>query len=61
MSHLPIIADPSHAAGRHDLVPALAKAGLAAGADRLIIEVHPELEKTPSDGKQAMTVEGLRN
>jgi len=44
-SHLPIIVDPSHAAGHWHYVPALSKAAIAAGADGLIIEVHPEPEK----------------
>ncbi len=41
IAHLPVIADPSHAAGHHDLVPALARIGIAAGADGLLVEVHP--------------------
>ncbi|MFH1012471.1 MAG: 3-deoxy-7-phosphoheptulonate synthase, partial [Candidatus Peregrinibacteria bacterium] len=55
--HLPIIADPSHAAGRYDLVPPLAIAGLAAGADGLIIEVHNNPDKALCDGKQSLTFE----
>ncbi len=54
-THLPVIADPSHAAGRSDLVPALAKAGLMAGADGLIVEVHPRPENVHSDGAQALS------
>jgi 3-deoxy-7-phosphoheptulonate synthase len=53
-SHLPIIADPSHAAGRRDLVPPLARAAVAAGADGLMIEVHHEPEKALSDGAQSL-------
>ena len=53
-SHLPIIADPSHAAGRRDLVAPLARAAVAAGADGLMIEVHHEPEKAMSDGAQSL-------
>jgi 3-deoxy-7-phosphoheptulonate synthase len=53
-SHLPIIADPSHATGRPDLIPAMAKAALAAGADGVHIEVHSCPEKALSDGPQAL-------
>lgn len=54
-SHLPIIIDPSHAAGHHDLVPALAKAAVAAGADGLLIEVHPNPAEALVDGLQSLT------
>lgn len=54
LSHLPIIIDPSHAAGKWGLVAALAKAGLAAGADGLIIEVHSHPEDAVSDGNQSL-------
>jgi 3-deoxy-7-phosphoheptulonate synthase len=54
LSHLPIIVDPSHAAGKWGLVPALAKAGIAAGADGLIIEVHNHPEEAVSDGAQSL-------
>jgi len=53
-SHLPIIADPSHAAGRRDLVAPLARAAVAAGADGLMIEVHHEPERAMSDGAQSL-------
>ncbi|MFZ5448288.1 MAG: 3-deoxy-7-phosphoheptulonate synthase [Thermodesulfobacteriota bacterium] len=53
-SHLPIIADPSHAAGRRDLVKSLARAAVAAGCDGLMIEVHHEPEKAMSDGAQSL-------
>ena len=46
-THLPVIVDPSHSAGRSELVRAVARAGMAAGADGLIIEVHPRPEETP--------------
>lgn len=54
-SHLPIIVDPSHAAGHFSLVPSLAKAAVAAGASGLIIEVHPNPEKALVDGLQSLT------
>ena len=54
-THLPVVADPSHAAGRRDLVAPLAYAGVAAGADGLLIEVHPEPEQAISDGDQSLT------
>ena len=54
LSHLPIIFDPSHAAGRWDLVAPLARAAVAGGADGLLIEVHPEPDKALSDGPQAL-------
>ncbi len=54
ISHLPIIADPSHAAGVRELVPPLARAGVAAAADGLIVEVHPDPDKAWSDGEQSL-------
>ena len=54
LSHLPIIIDPSHAAGRRELVLPLARAGLAAGADGLIVDVHPHPESALCDGAQAL-------
>ena len=54
ISHLPVIADPSHACGYRELVPALARVGVAAGADGLIVEVHPTPEKAWSDGEQSL-------
>jgi len=53
-SHLPIIVDPSHAAGRRDLVPPLARAAVAAGCDGLIIEVHHDPDRAMSDGAQSL-------
>ena len=58
-THLPVIVDPSHAAGRRELVPALARAAVAAGADGLIVEVHTEPERALSDGRQSLTPEGF--
>jgi 3-deoxy-7-phosphoheptulonate synthase len=55
MSHLPVFVDPSHAAGKRALVPALALAGIAAGADGLMIEVHPAPDHALSDGAQSLT------
>lgn len=54
LSHLPVIVDPSHGTGRASLVPALARAGIAAGADGLIIEVHPNPAEALSDGVQTL-------
>ncbi|MGQ0701711.1 MAG: 3-deoxy-7-phosphoheptulonate synthase [Gemmatimonadales bacterium] len=54
LSHLPILADPSHSTGKRDLVPAAARAGVAAGADGLLIEVHPDPEHALSDGTQSL-------
>ncbi len=54
-SHLPIIADPSHSAGHYSLVPAIAKAAVAAGADGLIIEVHPNPKEALVDGLQSLS------
>jgi len=59
-THLPILVDPSHAAGRADLVPRLARAGLAAGAHGLVIEVHTAPEEAHSDGRQALDLAALR-
>ena len=58
-THLPVIVDPSHAAGRADLVPALAAAALAVGADGLIVEVHPDPATALSDGAQSLTLEAF--
>src|SRR6266852_934744 len=54
LTHLPVILDPSHATGRRSLVPALSRAGVAIGADGLIVEVHPAPEKAISDGAQSL-------
>ena len=54
-SHLPLIVDPSHAAGHYSLVPAIAKAAVAAGADGLLIEVHPNPKEALVDGLQSLT------
>lgn len=59
LSHLPIIVDPSHATGRWGLVGPCAKAAVAAGADGLIIEVHPKPEEAMSDGEQSLYPENF--
>ncbi|MCI0492803.1 MAG: 3-deoxy-7-phosphoheptulonate synthase [Planctomycetes bacterium] len=56
-THLPVVVDPSHGTGHSPLVPAMARAAVAAGADGLIIEVHPNPEKALSDGYQSLTPE----
>jgi 3-deoxy-7-phosphoheptulonate synthase len=57
MTHLPVILDPSHGTGKWEYVAAVAKAGIAAGADGLIIEVHPDPTKAMSDGAQSLKPE----
>lgn len=62
LSHLPIFVDPSHGTGKRAYVPAMALAGLAAGADGLLIEIHPDPERALSDGAQSLdfpATEGL--
>jgi 3-deoxy-7-phosphoheptulonate synthase len=55
-SHLPVIVDPSHAAGHYSIVPAIAKAAVAAGADGLLIEVHPNPKEALVDGLQSLSM-----
>jgi 3-deoxy-7-phosphoheptulonate synthase len=57
LTHLPVVADPAHGTGKWDLVGPVAKAGVAAGADALMIEVHPQPERAWSDGAQSLTLE----
>jgi len=57
LTHLPIIADPSHGIGLRDHVPAMARAAVAAGADGLIVEVHPSPDHALSDGAQSLYAE----
>ena len=58
-THLPVIVDPSHAAGERSLVPHLARAAVAAGADGIIVEVHNNPDSALSDGKQSLTLDGF--
>ena len=59
LSHLPVIVDPSHAAGRRVLVEPLSLAAAAAGADGIIVEVHPAPEEAICDGPQQLRTEGF--
>jgi 3-deoxy-7-phosphoheptulonate synthase len=59
LSHLPVIADPSHGTGRRSLIPALSSAALAVGADGLMVEVHPCPERALSDGPQSLSLQGF--
>jgi len=58
-THLPVIVDPSHAAGQRDLVLPLARAAVAAGADGVLVEVHPEPERALCDGPQLLPTDGF--
>jgi 3-deoxy-7-phosphoheptulonate synthase len=60
LSHLPVILDPSHATGKRSLVPPLCRAGVAIGADGLIVECHPCPEKAMSDGAQSLSLDQFR-
>ncbi|MFJ6084460.1 3-deoxy-7-phosphoheptulonate synthase [Streptomyces sp. NPDC092369] len=60
LSHLPVIVDPSHSGGRRDLVVPLARAALAAGADGVIVDVHPRPDQALCDGEQALTGDDIR-
>jgi 3-deoxy-7-phosphoheptulonate synthase len=57
LSHMPIVGDPSHGTGRRDMVAPMAKAAVAAGADALLIEIHPNADKAVSDAAQTMYLE----
>ncbi|HEX2398272.1 MAG TPA: 3-deoxy-7-phosphoheptulonate synthase [Solirubrobacteraceae bacterium] len=59
LSHLPVVVDPSHAAGRRDLVTPLSLAAAAAGADGIIVEVHPQPDEAICDGPQALPADGF--
>lgn len=59
LTHLPVVVDPSHAAGKRELIPDLARAAIACGADGLIIECHPEPEKSISDARQALSLDDM--
>jgi 3-deoxy-7-phosphoheptulonate synthase len=54
LSHLPIVGDPSHGTGRRDMVPPMARAAVAAGADAILVEVHPNADKAASDAAQTL-------
>ena len=54
LSHLPMLGDPSHGVGRRDMVPPMARAAVAAGADGLLMEMHPNPDKAISDGAQSL-------
>ncbi|MCX9190812.1 3-deoxy-7-phosphoheptulonate synthase [Carbonactinospora thermoautotrophica] len=60
LSHLPVVVDPSHSAGRRDLVVPLSRAAIAAGADGLIVDVHPDPASALCDGAQALTAQDIR-
>jgi 3-deoxy-7-phosphoheptulonate synthase len=57
LTHLPVVGDPSHGTGRRDLVPPMAKAAVAAGADALLMEIHPNADKAASDAAQTLYLE----
>lgn len=59
LTHLPVLVDPSHAAGKRELVADLARAAVACGADGLMIECHPQPEKSVSDARQALSLEAM--
>lgn len=59
LSHLPVVVDPSHATGRRSLVAPMVKAALVAGANGVMVEVHPDPEKALSDGPQSLTIAGF--
>jgi 3-deoxy-7-phosphoheptulonate synthase len=61
LSLLPIIIDVSHPAGQADLVPALARAAVAVGADGIMVEVHPDPRAALCDGPQSLDLEGIRS
>jgi 3-deoxy-7-phosphoheptulonate synthase len=56
LTHLPVLVDPSHASGKREMVVPLARAGIAAGADGIIVEVHPRPESALSDGRQSLNL-----
>jgi 3-deoxy-7-phosphoheptulonate synthase len=61
LSHLPVLVDPSHGTGKRAYVPAMALAGLAAGADGLLIEIHPDPDRAMSDGPQSLSFAAFRD
>ena len=61
LSHLPIVADPSHGTGRRDMVAPMARAAVAAGADAILVEVHPNADKAASDAAQTLYLDQFDN
>ena len=61
LTHLPVILDPSHATGKRTLVNPMSKASIAAGADGLMVEVHPKPENALSDGPQSLLFDQFNN
>jgi len=61
LSHLPIIADPSQGTGHRDLVSAMSLASIAAGADGLLVEVHPNPDEALKDGAQSLTLDQFKS
>ncbi len=59
LSHLPVVVDPSHATGRRDIIADVSRAAIAVGADGLMIETHPEPDKSVSDAQQALSLEAF--
>ena len=59
LTHLPVVVDPSHGTGKWELVAPMALAAVAAGADGIMVEVHPEPEKALCDGAQSLTPDGF--
>ncbi|MCU0569827.1 MAG: 3-deoxy-7-phosphoheptulonate synthase [Oculatellaceae cyanobacterium Prado106] len=59
ITHLPVVVDPSHAAGKRELVANLAKAAIASGADGVMVECHPEPEESVSDARQTLSLEAM--
>jgi len=57
LSHMPVVGDPSHGTGRRDLVAPMAKAAVAAGADAILVEIHPNADKAASDAAQTLYLE----
>ena len=61
LTHLPVIADPSHAAGKRELVASLARAAIAAGADGIMVECHPVPDESISDARQTLSLDAMAN
>lgn len=61
ITHLPVMVDPSHAAGKRELILGLSKAAIAAGADGLLVECHPDPEKSVTDARQALSLQSMKD